>query len=127
MRKLAILALITFAGLCPATAETDMQGLPVPLDCYGSEPFWALTIRDNKTAAYNWDNQVTHWRIVEVQHAALRPSTWRITFKGDRRHGIVFDESGGTCSDSDADNAVGYGFFLEDGDGFLRGCCSVPD
>lgn len=129
MRKLATLALITLAGLAPAGAQTDMQGLPVPLTCFGTEPFWGLTIRDSKTAAYNWDHQITHWHIERVDRAMMRPETWRIMFKGDRRHAIVFNESNGVCSDSDADeeDARGFGLILEDGDGFLRGCCSIPE
>jgi hypothetical protein len=80
-----------------------------------------LVIRDADWAAFTWDNSQTLWRVESVSTAMLRPATWRVTFKGNRR-AYIFDE-GESCSDTDGDRSLAYGLLLEDGGGLLRGCC----
>lgn len=102
----------------PATAN-----LPLPLNCSGGEPFWSLTLHDARRASFKSDINDAKWIIERIDTAALRPSTWRVTFKGKNRAAFIFDEGTHSCSDSDGDRPLAYGLLLEDGEGLLRGCC----
>ena len=118
-------ALTMVAATTPLQATTGPAGLPLPLACSGSEPFWGLTIRDESWAEYTWDNQKTLWHVESVGNAMMRPTTWRVVFKGRGRHALIFRETQG-CSDTDSDKPPEYSLLLEDGDGFLQGCCAAP-
>jgi uncharacterized membrane protein len=123
MDRLKVALALSLAALAPAAAQgIDMHGLPLPLYCSGSEPFWGLVIKDADWAAFTWDNAQTMWRVESVANAMMRPATWRVTFKGDGRRAYIFDE-GESCSDTDTDESLAYGLLLEDGGGLLRGCC----
>ena len=127
MRLLSVFAVATIVVVtAPANAATGPAGLPIPLNCSGSEPFWGLTIRDADVAAFTWDNQRTHWHIQSIGTAMMRPTTWRVTFKGEGRHALIFKEASG-CSDADSDPPPEYSLLLEDGAGLLQGCCSAGD
>jgi len=121
-KKLLTIALLPLAAPAVA-APVDPAGLPLPLYCYGGEPFWSLTIRDTKTAEFKSDIEKTTWTIKSVGHAMLRPTTWRVIFNGEGRRALIFDEGQQACSDSDGERPRAYGLLLEDGEGFLRGCC----
>lgn len=120
MLAIGLLALATPA----AGAAIDPHGLPLPLQCYGSEPFWSLIVKDTKSATFKSDLGESKWTVKAVGNAALRPSTWRITFNGNNRAAFVFDEGPKGCTDSDSDEAPPYALLLEDGEGLLRGCCT---
>ena len=107
----------------PAIAESEISGLQLPMYCSGGEPFWGLTINDAKHATYVWDNQPTKWKVIDVGHAAQRPTTWHVTFAGKNRQAFIFDEGQKSCSDSDGDEPLAYGILLQSGNGLLRGCC----
>lgn len=118
-RLAPILVLLAVSG---AAAEPSPAGLPLPLYCYGGEPFWSLTIHDAKSATFKNDLEQSVWKIERVNNAAQRPTTWRVSFKGRQRHALIFDE-GKACSDSDGERPLAYGLLLEDDAGLLRGCC----
>lgn len=113
---LALIAIAIAKGTQPA-------GLPLPLYCYGGEPFWSLTIRDAKTADFKSDLGEETWSVESIGNAMLRPTTWRVAFKGNERRAYIFDEGQQACSDSDGDRPLAYGLLLENGGGLLRGCC----
>jgi uncharacterized membrane protein len=118
-------ALALFALGSPAVGETDLSGLRAPVKCFGGEPFWGLTIHDDKRATYTWDNEPKEWKVRDVTHAMLRPTTWRVRFEGTNRQALIFDEGQQSCSDSDSDEPSAYGLLLLDGDAFFRGCCNA--
>lgn len=122
---LKFLAIASIAIAAPAIgAEVDTRNLPLPLHCSGSEPFWSFIIKDAKTATLKSDLGQSKWKLKSVGQAALRPSTWRVTFHGNNRKAFIFDEGSKGCTDSDSDEAPPLALLLEDGDGLLRGCCS---
>lgn len=125
MRGCVILSLTALLAT-PALADESL-GLTFPLGCAGGEPFWGLTIKDAKNATYVWDNQPTAWTVKSVDRAAGRITTWRVTFAGKTRYAFIFDEGTHVCSDSDSDEPSAYGILLQDGDGFLRGCCNPKE
>lgn len=121
--KLFAIALIALAAPA-AAAPIDLRGLPLPLQCYGSEPFWSFMIKDTKSATFKSDLGEATWTIKSVGQAALRPSTWRVTFHGNNRKAFIFDEGSKGCTDSDSDEAPPYALLLEDDEALLRGCCT---
>src|SRR5262245_8230457 len=123
MPMTAIALLVSAAVAAAADSRDDTVGLPLPLYCYGGEPFWSLILHDAKRASFKSDIDSATWTIARVDTAALRPSTWRVTFKGKNRAAFIFDEGAHSCSDSDGDRPLAYGLLLEDGEGLLRGCC----
>ena len=104
-------------------ADPGPAGLPLPLQCYGGEPFWSLTLRDAKTATFKSDVDDATWTIKTIGNAMLRPTTWRVVFAGTNRRAFIFDEGQHACSDSDGDRPFAYGVLVENGEGLLRGCC----
>jgi uncharacterized membrane protein len=117
------MSVATIIWLATAAAPTvDMKNLPVPLACFGGEPFWSLQIRDASNVRYKDDLEHVALRITRVDNAMLRPSTWRLTFEGNESHALIFDEHP-QCSDSDGDEPWPYGLILERDGGLLRGCC----
>lgn len=123
--RLNLLAAGMLALAAPAAdAAIDVRGLPLPLHCSGSEPFWSFVIKDAKSATFKDDLGEAKWTLKAVGQAALRPSTWRITFNGNNRRAFVFDEGSKGCTDSDSDEAPPYALLLEDGEALLRGCCA---
>ena len=114
---------LVLAAIVAVPAAASEAGLPLPLACFGSEPFWSLTIRNAKTAHFKSDVEESDWTIKSIGHASQRPTTWRVIFNGKLRHALIFDEGQQGCSDNDGDEPLAYGLLLEDGDGLLRGCC----
>jgi uncharacterized membrane protein len=100
----------------------DLKGLPVPLACFGSEPFWSLEIRDASHVNFKDDLGEATLRVARVENAMLRPHTWRVTFEGKNSQALIFDEHP-SCSDSDGDEPWPFGLILEHDGGLLRGCC----
>ncbi len=119
----AMAAIWLAAAAAPAI---EMKGLPVPLACYGTEPFWSLQIADASRAHFKDDLQETTLRVVQVENAMLRPATWRVTFQGKNSHALIYDEHP-PCSDSDGDEPWPYGLILELDGGLLRGCCKPKE
>jgi uncharacterized membrane protein len=118
-----IIILFASALAAAAPSQPGPAGLPLPLNCYGGEPFWSLTLHDATRASFKSDIDDATWTIESIGNAMLRPTTWRVTFKGKNRAAFIFDEGQKACSDSDGDRPLAYGLLVEDGDGFLRGCC----
>jgi uncharacterized membrane protein len=112
----------TIIVIAAATPAVDMKNLPVPLACFGGEPFWSLHIRDASNVRYKDDLEEVTLRITRVENAMLRPATWRVTFEGKESHALIYDEHP-QCSDSDGDEPLPYGLILERDGGLLRGCC----
>jgi uncharacterized membrane protein len=109
--------------LAAAVAPTlDMKGLPLPMACFGGEPFWSLEITDASTIHYKDDLGETKVRVARVDNAMLRPHTWRVTFERQAGRALIFDEHP-RCSDSDGDEPWPFGLVLELQSGLLRGCC----
>ena len=94
-----------------------MKTLPVPMACFGTEPFWGLAIEADGTAHYKDDLGEARFRVSRVDNAAGRPAPEK-----GAGHALIFDE-GPACSDSDSDQPPSLGILLERGDGLLRGCC----
>jgi len=107
------------AAVAPAV---DMRSMPVPLACYGGEPFWSLEIRDASHVHYKDDLGEATLRVARVDNAMMRPATWRVTFEGKNNRALIFDEHP-SCSDSDGDEPWPYSLMLELDGGLLRGCC----
>lgn len=118
------LALAMLALAPSADAAIDTRNLPLPLQCFGSEPFWSFVIHDARSATLKTDLGISKWKMKSVGQAALRPSTWRVTFYGNNRAAFIFDEGSKGCTDSDSDEAPPYALLLQDGEGLLRGCCT---
>jgi uncharacterized membrane protein len=121
MRYQAVIGalLVTTVG----TAAADTAGLQLPLACAGGEPFWGLSIKDERHAIFTWDNQPSPLNVRSFNRAAGRITTWRVVFAGNRQ-AFIFDEGTQGCSDSDSDLPFAYGILLQNGGGLLRGCCN---
>lgn len=123
MCGIAILVAAVSASVAP---KIDTHGLPLPLVCYGTEPFWSLELPNASRASFKSDIESVTLRIAGIDNAVQRPMTWRITFQDRGDHALIFDERP-SCSDSDGDEPFPYGLLLERGGGLLRGCCRPKD
>lgn len=120
-RALAIVAPLLLASASAFAEETSP--IDIPMACYGSEPFWSLTMPNRSTAHFKDDLGEHDFKIKGITNAMMRPSTWRVTFEGNR-HAYIYDEGPKGCVDSDSDQPPPYGLILDLNGGVLRGCCS---
>ena len=67
--RLILLAALVAVAVPAAASEAD---LPLPLSCFGGEPFWSLTIRNAKTAHFKSDVEESDWTIKSIGHASQR-------------------------------------------------------
>lgn len=113
------------------SAESPAPGtFPAPLHCFGTEPFWSLTIARGDEVRY---------RPMDGGEKLYRTQTRLRATNDISRHGFIAGGSDGiitatiaprTCNDGMSDREYGFGIDaimrLPDGHRMLSGCCSLP-
>lgn len=109
--------------LAPADAHAETEQA-YPLRCIGTEPFWALTVRDGQATLETPENQET-WNAGRMTPAQGMLGRYAIRLEYDAGVGhLAAWRNHGFCSDGMSD--VGYPFegIVAGPDGSVRaGCC----
>lgn len=107
----------------------DLGGVPIPLRCYGTEPFWDLALLDRETTEFSlFGSFEVGFDPLEIVRPANLIGRWAaIGRQGDTRATIILSQR--TCSDGMSDRLFGYevNMVYEDvqGSAVYSGCCSV--
>lgn len=114
-------------GAAAAPPPIATASLPARLTCRGTEPFWSIALSQGKASAASPDRpgtaEVSYTTTPTIHSDAFLVSP---TGKGPgfRWLTVVADD----CSDGMSDKAYAYrAFALTSKQGFVSGCCSVPD
>lgn len=112
--------------LRPEPLTLNLLGLPVGLQCSGTEPFWTMEFSDERSLSLKTPEGQTQHSIlslsptagfVDLSQSGLRFS-WQTTSTTATAHILP-----GTCTDGMSDRA--YGLHYIDDQGPRRGCCSL--
>lgn len=111
--------------LQPHPVTITASGLPEGLQCFGTEPFWSVTVNDDATMLMSTPEREETYTIIEPPRpttlAAL--SEYGVRFRWAGWNGPVTTEIlPGRCSDQMSDRAYGLHYFDESQ---RRGCCML--
>ncbi|KNG93340.1 COG3650 family protein [Pseudaestuariivita atlantica] len=115
---------LSFLSRVPGQPDSD---LPQPLTCFGTEPFWSLTLEAGE-AGLSTPGDVVGFDILTTQRASGRTDRYSFIATQVLRdlHGVVRREM---CNDGMSDRAYGLDvdlIVLRGGQAVqLSGCCSV--
>jgi uncharacterized membrane protein len=101
------------------------KGLPSPLQCVGTEPFWSLTI-DGKQAIYRTpDREAVASAIQTIEQSRNSTIVWRVrSSSGPVASAII--EARQACSDGMSDRVFPFRVNAETRGGeLLSGCCDL--
>jgi uncharacterized membrane protein len=99
--------------------------IPLPLYCYGAEPFWSIAIRDSDV---NYSTPEMLKRPMEVESSALASNgfTFQLTEDAPYTHTLVARSS--YCSDGMSDREFGVSALMhlqtDEGNYVHQGCCT---
>ena len=98
---------------------------PLPLQCIGTEPFWALTIDTNGAAYSSPETKPLSARIVNIQQSRNTTIAWRVLLDGGPVASATI-EARQACSDNMSDRVFPFRVHLETRDAqLLSGCCDL--
>lgn len=112
--------------LSPQPAVTTILGLPVGLQCFGTEPFWDITFLDELTLILRTPEGETSHAITANAPAPeavnLAKTGFRFAWARDREVVTAYILPG-ACTDGMSDRR--YGLHYVDDQGLRLGCCSL--
>lgn len=107
----------------------DDDGLPRPLACSGTEPFWSFALHTDPTAQFQWiDTEPVLFESVFTVDSSNRTDRYAIFADGGDKV-LTSVISRARCSDGMSDNAYGLGIDIlltdESEVRFFSGCCAI--
>ena len=122
---------LTAANSATLAAETpvaspDPVGLPSPLRCFGTEPFWSLTIAPRGSQFETADGETAVFAFTNLTKSSSRPDTWMAAGATAGSKLALYVRKTGTCSDGMSDTTHPYEMSVHLSDGrVLSGCCKA--
>ncbi|WP_159087018.1 SH3 domain-containing protein [Loktanella sp. Alg231-35] len=117
---------VSMRFLTPQPMATTVLGLPVGLQCFGTEPFWDITFFDEMNLILNTpDSETTHAITANApapEFVNLAETGFSFAWRNDRNI-VSAHILPGACSDGMSDRR--YGLHYVDDQGLRRGCCSL--
>ncbi len=111
----------------PAGPATTAAALPPRLTCRGTEPFWSITLSGGKASAASPDRPSAP-DVSYSTTATTHGDAFLVSPKGKGPGFRWLTIAAGACSDGMSEQAYTYrALALTSEQGFVSGCCAVPD
>jgi uncharacterized membrane protein len=98
---------------------------PSPLQCIGTEPFWALVVDGDRATYSSPDVKPVTVSIGKIQQSRNTLTTWRLSMNGGPIASAII-EARQACSDNMSDRVFPFRVHVEARDAtFFSGCCDL--